>query len=100
MSGMQAWRYLEAALALGKELKVWSLQNDALLCEYSFHQTGPYLISLHPLTLSACMIASMYALCSSKADLRTQDDEAFAFTHEMCSDAAKSSEASGMSAWH
>ncbi|KAL0029678.1 hypothetical protein WJX79_001779 [Trebouxia sp. C0005] len=25
-----AWRYLEAALASGKELKVWSIQNDAL----------------------------------------------------------------------
>ncbi len=39
MSGTQAWPYLEAALASGKELKVWSIQNDALLCEYSFQQT-------------------------------------------------------------
>lgn len=39
MSGTQAWRYLEAALAFGKELKVWSLQNNALQCEYSCHQT-------------------------------------------------------------
>lgn len=39
MSGTQAWRYLEAALAFGKELKVWSLQSDALQCECSFHQT-------------------------------------------------------------
>ncbi len=39
VSGAQAWRYLEAALAFGKELKVWSLQNDSLQCEYSFHQT-------------------------------------------------------------
>ena len=38
MSGAQAWRYLEAALASGKELKVWSIQNDALQCESSFHQ--------------------------------------------------------------
>ncbi|KAL0021637.1 hypothetical protein WJX77_002795 [Trebouxia sp. C0004] len=28
-----AWRYLEAALASGKELKLWSIQNDALVCE-------------------------------------------------------------------
>ena len=39
LSGAQAWRCLEAALASGKELKVWSIQNDALLCEYSSHQT-------------------------------------------------------------
>ena len=39
LSAALAWRYLEAALAFGKELKVWSLQNDSLQCEYSFHQT-------------------------------------------------------------
>lgn len=46
MSGMQAWRYLQAALAFGKQLKVWSLQNHALQCESSFHQTRFCLICL------------------------------------------------------
>ena len=33
---IQAWSYLNAAVRLGKELKVWSLQNDALLCKFAF----------------------------------------------------------------
>ena len=41
MSALQAWKFLEVALRLGKELKVWSLQNEALLCKcssYELHQ--------------------------------------------------------------
>lgn len=53
----QAWSYLDAAVRLGKELKVWSLQNEALLCKIAVIKRNQ-LVFVFPFRGHMCVASS------------------------------------------